>query len=420
MSLWKKVLVGLVLGVILGLVLEQNSLYLKPFGDIFIRLIKMIIVPLIFLTIVGGITNIDDSKSLRRISIKTLLACMFTTLIAITIGLGVGSTMQPGKNLAFVVSGSDYGAVTNAGGFNIFSTLLELIPDNIIAAMAQGSILQIVFFALFTGITINSMGNPTREKMRHAITTLSEITFQMISFIMQLSPIAACCLTAWVVGTQGIDVLKNLTHLILCAYVAFSIQYVVMAAMIALLTKLSPLPFLRKSIEYQALAFSTSSSKASLPTTIKVCREKLGISKTSSSFVLPLGASINMGGVAIYISLCALFFAQAYGIELTVNDYFMIILTSTLGSIGAAGIPGGTIVMLPMVLSSVGLPLESIALIVGIDRIVDMMRTAISITGDAAIALCIDHSEGTLNHDLYYRNNDLIKEHNNTIPQVGM
>lgn len=276
------------------------------------------------------------------------------------------------------------------------------MPENIIGAMAQGSILQVVFFALFTGITLNAMEKSSSEKIRLAVQTLSQTVFQMVAFIMQLSPIAACCLTAWVIGTQGTEVIKNLAYLILCAYLAFAIQYIVTAVMISLWTKHSPLPFLRKSVEYQALAFSTSSSKAALPTTIKVCQEQMGISQASSSFVLPLGASINMGGVAIYISLCALFFAQAYGISLTMHDYGIIILTSTLGSIGAAGMPGGTIIMLPMVLSSVGLPLDGIALIVGIDRIVDMMRTTISITGDAAIAMCVDHSEGSLDYETYY------------------
>ncbi len=237
--------------------------------------------------------------------------------------------------------------------------------------------------------------------MSSIIQLLSSVVFKMVHLIIQLSPIAACALTAWVVGTQGVEVLINLVELILCAYFAFGLQYLFFGVMIYFFTGLSPKPFFKKSIEYQTLAFSTSSSKAALPTTIKVCQEELGISKFSSSFVLPLGASINMDGIAIYISICTLFFAQATGMILSYSDYGMIIFMGTLGSIGGAGIPGGTIVMLPMVLGSIGLPIEGIALIAGIDRIVDMMRTTISITGDAAVTLCIDHSEGLLDEEKY-------------------
>jgi Na+/H+-dicarboxylate symporter len=173
--------------------------------------------------------------------------------------------------------------------------------------------------------------------------------------------------------------------------------------MIKLWTKLSPIPFFKKSLEYQLIAFSTSSSKASLPVAIKTCKESMGVSETSASFILPLGASINMNGIAIYGGLCAIFFAQATGKILSLTDYGLIILTSTLGSIGGSGIPSGTIFMLPMILGSVGLPIEGIALIVGVDRIIDMMRTVISITGDACVALCIDHSEKLLDKKRYFR-----------------
>lgn len=363
----------------------------------------MIVVPLIFFTIVSGITNINDSTALKRISIKACFAYLLTTLIAITIGLTVGTTLQPGKgiNLPFSAT-SSLESAQQSGFMKVAETLLNIVPDNAIGAMAQGTILQVVFFALFTGITLNAINKESKQSINNGVQLLAQFVFKMVHFIMQLSPIAACCLTAWVIGTQGFDLLKNLLKLILCAYLAFAVQYIVFGIMIFVWTRLSPLPFFRKSIEYQALAFSTSSSKAALPTTIKVCQEKLGISKASSSFVLPLGASINMDGIAIYISLCALFFAQATGKIFTISDYGFIILTSTLGSIGAAGIPGGTMVMLPMVLASVGLPIDGIALIAGIDRIVDMMRTTISITGDATVTLCIDHSEESLDIEKYY------------------
>ncbi len=401
MKLWKKVLIGLVLGVILGLTLKENVVYLKPFGDLFIRLIKMIIVPLIFFAIISGISSVQDSKSLGRVGIKASITYLLTTLFAIVIGLSVGTIFEPGSGIVLNFTGEGAPQIADASMAKIFDTLLNIVPENAIDAMAQGTILQVVFFALFTGITLNTMENEASKRLSSIFTLLASMVFKMVHLIIQLSPIAACALTAWIVGTQGMMVLEKLLKLVGCAYLAFGVQYLIFGLIIYVWTKLSPVPFFKKSLEYQALAFSTSSTKAALPTTIKVCQKRLGISSISSSFVLPLGASINMDGIAIYISLCALFFAQATGKVLGVADYGCIILTGTLGSIGGAGIPGGTIVMLPMVLGSIGLPIEGIALIAGIDRIVDMMRSTISITGDATVALCVDHSEGLLDREKY-------------------
>lgn len=401
MQLWKKVLIGLALGVFLGLVLKENVMYLKPFGDLFIRLIKMIIVPLIFLAIVSGVTNSKNSKAIGRVGVKSSLAYLATTIFAVVIGLSIGTIFKPGAGITLDFNSDLSKIPENASITKIMNVIIEVVPDNAIGAMAQGAVLQVVFFALFTGITINSLDETNSNRIKDLIQSLLNLILKMIHYIIQLSPMAACALIAWVVGTQGMEVLYNLLKLISCAYLGFGIQYLIFGLMIYACTRLSPMPFFKKSIEYQALAFSTSSSKAALPTTMKVCQEKLGLSKFSSSFVLPLGASINMDGIAIYISICALFFAQATGKILGVADYSIIILTGTLGSIGGAGIPGGTIVMLPMVLSSIGLPIEGIALIAGIDRIIDMMRTTISITGDAMVTLCIDHSEGTMDTKKY-------------------
>ena len=401
MALWQKVLIGLALGVILGFTLKEDVVYLKPFGDLFIRLIKMIIVPLIFFAIVGGVTSAENSKALGRVGLKASLAYLGTTIFAVIIGLSIGSIFKPGAGITLNFDNSLSKMPEDTSATKILDTLLQIVPDNAIGAMAQGAVLQVVFFALFTGITINQLDKTSSNKITDIVKLSSSVVFKMVHLIIQLSPLAACALTAWVIGTQGIAVLINLTELICCAYFAFGIQYLFFGVMIYICTRLSPKPFFKKSLEYQTLAFSTSSSKAALPTTIKVCQDKLGISNFSSSFVLPLGASINMDGIAIYISICTLFFAQATGRVLDMGDYGLIIFTGTLGSIGGAGIPGGTIVMLPMVLGVVGLPIEGIALIAGIDRIVDMMRTTISITGDAAVTLCIDHSEGLLDKKKY-------------------
>lgn len=406
MPLWQKVLAGLLLGIVLGVFLQEKVIYLKPFGDIFIRLIKMIIVPMIFFVIISGITSVEDSAVLGRAGIKASATYLITTCSAVIIGLLVGNIIKPGIGITlnFVNSQATVTKMLSSTSLvkSMETILNTLVPDNALGAMAEGTILHVVFFAFFTGITINTLDKDSVKKFRDICQFLSKTIFKMIYFITKLAPIAACALTAWVVGTQGMHIIKNLLKLILSAYLAFGIQYIVFGFIIKIWTKLSPLIFFKKSLEYQVVAFSTSSTKATLPTAIKVCKDRFGVSEVSSSFILPLGASINMDGIAIYSGLCAIFFAQATGRILSIADYGVIMLAGTLGSIGGAGIPSGTIFMLPMILGSVGLPIEGIALIVGIDRIIDMMRTVISITGDVCVALCIDHSEKLLDRKKYY------------------
>ena len=400
MQLWKKVIIALFLGVFLGIILKDKAIYLKPLGDIFIRLIKMIIIPLVFFAILNGILSNNNLAAIGRIGIKAALVYFITTMFAVCIGILTGILLKPGEGVKLNFSAHlDHEKGDNF--LKIADHLLQIIPDNIIGAMAQGTVLQVIFFALFAGITILNIDKQSAKKLTSIIHLFSTVVFKMVHYIVELAPLSACALTAWVIGTQGSDVLVNLLKLIFAAYTGFFIQFLVFAVMILAVTRLSPVNFFKKSLEYQSIAFSTSSSKAALPITIKVCRDKLGVSNFSSSFVLPLGASINMDGIAIYISICAIFIAQATGVNLTYSDYGLIIFTGTLGSIGGAGIPGGTLVMLPIVLGSVGLPLEGIALIAGIDRIIDMMRTAVSITGDAAVALCVDHSEGLHDKEKY-------------------
>jgi Na+/H+-dicarboxylate symporter len=245
------------------------------------------------------------------------------------------------------------------------------------------------------------MGSDGRRVIEF-INDMTKLVFKMISIIINLSPYGAFALTAWVVGTQGLEVMNSLAKLVFAVVVAMFLQYLIFGVLIYTLARISPVPFYKKSAEYQTLAFSTSSSKATLATTMKVCQEKLGISTTSTSFILPLGASINMDGMAIYLGMCSIFFAQALGIHLHLHDYVIIVLTATLGSIGGAGIPSGSIIMLPMILSAINIPIEGVALIVGIDRILDMIRTTINITGDATITLIVDKMEGALDEKVYY------------------
>ncbi len=402
LALWKKITVGLVAGVIVGIVFGEDAEVLKPIGDVFIRLIKMIIIPLIYISIVMGMTSINDSASLSRISLKSIAAFLLTTSFAIVIGLVTAYVLKPGAGIsADAISFGGLARTSADTQFDLMKIINDTIPDNALNALVSGKMLQAVFFSFFTGIVINGVGKE-KKLIVGGFQLAAKVVFRMIDLILKLAPYGAFALTSSVVGKQGITALQSLGMLVFSLISAMFIQYVIFGLLILFIARLSPFPFYKKSLEYQSLAFSTSSSKATLSTTMHVCAEKLGVSKNSTAFILPLGAAINMDGMAIYLGICTLFFAQIYGINLTTVEYMIIILTSTLGSIGAAGIPSGTIIMLPMVLAAVNIPIEGIALIAGIDRILDMMRTTLNITGDAAITLLIDRSEGTLNKDIYY------------------
>jgi Na+/H+-dicarboxylate symporter len=398
LSLWQRVFLGLIGGIITGFFLGESAQVLKPFGDLFIRLIKMIIIPLIFFSIINGMGHIQDSRQLGRIGMKAVVAYVLCTSFAIFIGFTAAWVFEPGKGMVLAKTAPLTGSPEKA--VNLLEMLINIVPDNALGAMAQGSILQAFFFSFFTGVTLIMMG-PKAERIRTAVKDLTEAVLTMVHMIVKLAPVAAFCLMAWCVGTQGSDILISLSKLIAAGVFAFFLQYLVFGAMIFFFGRLSPIPFYRKSVAYQTMAFATSSTKASLPMTMSVCREKLGVSKLSSSFILPLGATINMDGLAIYLGLCAITFAQAAGKVLTLGDYGTIMLTTTLGSMGGAGIPSAAIIMLPMILSSVHLPLEGVALIAGIDRIMDTLRTTISITGDAAVTVVVDNSEGMLDKEIY-------------------
>jgi Na+/H+-dicarboxylate symporter len=400
MKLWHKVVIGLVLGIIFGHYLPEYVNTVLPIGTIFLRLIKMVIIPLIFFSLVSGITSMHDPNSLGRVGIKSIVAYLCTTCFAVIFGLVVAIILKPGEgvklsNLSFLPE-----RTVASSGFDIVEFLINIVPDNVFGSFVDGNLLQVVFFSMFTGFTINSIGS-TADPVKKLINSSAKLVLKMISKIVELSPYGAFALTAWVVGTQGIEVMSSLSKLAGAMVLAMFLQYLIFGILIMVFCRLSPVPFYKKSLEYQLISFSTGSSKASLATTMEVCRNKLGVSDSSTSFLLPLGASINMDGFAIKLGMSAIFFAQLMNIDLSLGDYMTVMLTSTLGSIGGAGVPGAFIIMLPMVLSSIGLPIEGVALLVGIDRVLDLLSTTINITGDATITLIIDNSEGTLDRDLY-------------------
>lgn len=398
--LWLQVLIGLFLGIGAGLFLGPQSVYLKPLGTVFINLIKMVIVPLVFFSLVSAITGLAHSGSLSRIGLKSMMLYLFTSVVSVLLGFLAADIFEPGvgQSLHLTDNASNF---TPATPPTIMEMLIGIVPDNAIGAMAQGHILQLVVFSLFTGFTLNAI----TEKVPHTLSLVQELAqlfFKMIETIVRLAPIGVFGFVAWIVGTQGPDVLKALSKFMILVIGACTVQFFLLGVMIWVFARISPLPFYRKMFEPQILAFSTTSSKAVLTTVMRVLNKDIGVSKGSTNFVLPLGAAMNMDGTAIYLSICGIFFAQMYGIHLDLHHYITLAFACTIASIGAAGIPSGSIVFMGMVLNSIGLPLEGIGLIIGVDRILDMFRTTINITGDAAITLIVDKSEGTMDTNRYY------------------
>jgi Na+/H+-dicarboxylate symporter len=403
MKLWQQVLVGLILGVISGIVLGEKAAGLKIFGTIFINLIKMVIVPLIFFALLSGITSMHGEGNFTRVGLKGFASYIFTAVFAVIIGLGAGIIFQPGSgvDLQSISDGATNIAATAKAPPSMTEFLLGLIPTNPIEAMASDRFLQIIIFSIFTGIVINLLGDKSKA-LKEVISASSAVCFKMIELIIKLAPLGVFGFISWVIGTQGMDILAALAKLMVTVVAACVFQYIVFGFMILIFARLSPMPFYRKILFTQSIAFATSSSKATLSTAMTQLQEKMGVSKTNSNFLMPLGVCINMDGTAIYLGICALFFSQAYGIDLTMQNYAMLVLTCTLGSIGAAGIPSGSIIFMSMVLTSVGLPIEGIGIILGVDRILDMVRTTVNITGDSAITLIVDKSEGALDEKVYY------------------
>jgi Na+/H+-dicarboxylate symporter len=412
MKLWKQVLIGLALGVIAGITLEKDvAKELKIFGTIFMNLIKMVIVPLIFFALLSGITSISGEGNFTRVGIKGFSAYILTAVFAVLIGITAGHIMKPGEgiNMQELIKQSETDnkkafedtlsvAKTNKTAKDF---LIELIPTNPIKAMADDKYLQIIVFTIFLGIVINMVGEKAKP-VKEIINASSAIFFRTIEIIIKLAPLGVFGYMAFSIADQGPEILRSLARLIFTVLLACLIQYVIFGFLIAFFGRISPMPFYRKIFFTQSLAFSTSSSKATLPTAMTQLQDRLGVSKTNSNFLMPLGVCINMDGTAIYLGICALFFAQGFGIDLTMQNYMMLILTCTLGSIGAAGIPSGSIIFMSMVLGSIGIPVEGIVVILGVDRVLDMVRTTINITGDSAITLIVDKTEGGLNEKIYY------------------
>lgn len=397
LKLWQQIALAIALGVATGYALGADAEVFKVLGVVFMKLVKMMVAPLIFFALIAGITSLSESHHFKGLAFRGVFAYLSTAFMAVILGLVVGAIFQPGIGITPPQSeGYEAPIPPTMGDF-----FMELIPHNIVNALAADHYLQIVIFAIFTGIVMNNIRGST-QKVKDLNQELAHITFKMIEWIIRLAPLAVFGFMAAMVGTTGSDVIISLMELVVLVIGACAFQMGFFGVLIMVFGRISPKPFYKKMIDTQVMAFSTSSSKATLTTAMRELQDKMGVSQSTSNFMMPLGACINMDGTAIYLGICSVFFAQMYGIDLGWQEYLTLMVTCTLGSIGAAGIPSGSILFMGMVLSSVGIPMEGVALILGIDRILDMFRTTVNITGDSAITLIIDRMEGTLDHEAYH------------------
>ncbi len=391
-----KILIGLVLGIIVGLLLQnyaaEANTYIKPIGTLFLNAVKMLIVPLVFSSLIIGTCGLGDAKKVGRIGGKTILFYLSTTAIAVTLGLIISNVFKVGSGLLLDTNVTYEAAATP----NIVDTLLNIIPANPLKALVDGNMLQIIAFALFFGGGIIMVGERAKPLVDFFDAT-AESMYKLVGFVMSFAPFAVFALIVPIVAANGPSVLLPLLSVILAVYGGCILHAVVVySTSVRVIAKISPLEFFNQVSEAMMFAFTTASSAATLPFSMSAAK-RLGVPQPIRSFVLPLGATINMDGTALYQGICALFIATVYGINLDFGQQVTIVLTCTLASIGTAGVPGAGVIMLGMVLQSVGLPLEGIALVAGIDRILDMARTVVNITGDIACSVVVSASERELN-----------------------
>ena len=390
--LWQRVIAALVLGVIVGLLWGPGAESIKIVGDIFIAFIKMLVVPLIFFSLVAGIAAIGDLRKLGSVGGRALLLFVVTGQIAVWLGLGLGTLFQPGIGLD--TSAIEMGAVPEATDLSWQDMLLGMVPQSPVQVMADVNVLPLIIFSLLLGIGIlmaREEGEPVLKIFESGAVVLQKVTM----VVMELTPFGVFALMAWVAGTVGIPALMALGKLVLLNYVGcILIIAVVSAGIIQFLAKLPSVPFFRGIVDALAVAYSTASSNATLPVTRRCVERNLGVSRSVTSFTTSLGATINMDGTAMYLGLATLFGAQIFGVDLSLTDYLTISILATLGAVGAAGIPGAGLIMMAAIFSAVGVPLETIAFVAGVDRIMDMMRTVTHVTGDAAVAVTVGSMTG--------------------------
>ncbi|MGD7045177.1 dicarboxylate/amino acid:cation symporter [Jeotgalibacillus proteolyticus] len=402
LNLTAKILIALILGIITGLALNAfapdlfstlDTYLFSPLGQIFLSLINMLVVPIVFFSLVLGIAGLGDTKKLGRMGFKTVVTFMVTTAIAITIGLSLGAIIQPGENSPLTAEDRDAASFEEEDTPSVAETLLTIIPENPVSALAEGNMLQIIAFSIFIGFALTVLKEKTKGVL-NLFEQGNEIMMFLVGIVMKFAPYGTFGLIASALGEAGFDSLQSILMYVLVVLLALVVHAIVTyGSIIFFMAKKSPIWFYKNFFPAMTVGFSTSSSNATLPISMEVAQRDLNISKSSSSFVQPLGATINMDGTAIMQGVATIFIAQIYAVDLTFVQLLTVVMTAVLASIGTAGVPGVGLILLAMVLNSVNLPVAGIGLILGIDRLLDMCRTAINISGDAAVALYVSESE---------------------------
>jgi len=409
MSFTHRILIGMLAGVVTGTLLNGLGLaegfvqiflvdgLFRVVGSIFVSLLQLMVVPLVLVSLVCGVTSLGDLRALGRVGGKTLGLYMLTTAVAIVLALSMATALSPGEG--FVLSDQ---VVTYEGSDAppLSDVLINMFPQNPVRAMAEGQMLQIIVFALLFGFSITLAG----ERGKHVIdffTDLNEVIMQMIFLIIKLAPIGVFALLARTFASEGLALIRPLAGYFIAVVVGLLLQLFVTYTLLLRTAGLNPIRFLMQMRAPMSFAFSMSSSSATIPVTLNTLETRLGVQNSVASFTVPLGATINMDGTAIMQGVATVFIANVYGIDLALSDYLTVILTATLASIGTAAVPSAGLIMLAMVLGQVGLPVEGIALIIGIDRLLDMLRTAVNVAGDGVVTCIVAQSEGALNRQVF-------------------
>ena len=409
LSFTQKILAAMLFGAILGIILNNISVYnslinqylsngvFEVVGKLFVNSLKMLVVPLVFCSITVGITSLGNLSLMGRVGLKAIIIYLLTTAFAITLALIFAIVIEPGQG--YEIDSSIQFSAKEAPSLS--SVLTSIVPSNPILAMADGEMLQIILFAIILGIAITITGSKA-ESFKKGIISLNEIMMSMVTIIMKFAPLGVFCLIAKTFATQGIDMIIPLASYFFTVTLVLILHVLLTySAFLKLIGKVSPFLFLKKMRTAIVFAFSTASSNATIPVTLNTVEKRLGVDKSVASFTVPLGATINMDGTAIMQGVATVFIASVYMVDLTIGDYLTVVLTATLASIGTAGVPGVGLIMLTMVLTQVGLPVEGVALIIGIDRLLDMMRTAVNITGDSMVSLITSKSEKSFNKSIF-------------------
>ena len=411
LGLTSRIFIGLIGGLILGVILNlfvphsyfRDTILVEGIfyviGNGFIRLMKMLVVPLVFCSLVCGSASIGDTKALGKVGGKTIAFYLCTTALAVTVAITVATVVRPGIGLD--MSAIQKGDAVAAESTSAVDTLLNIIPENPIGSLANGTMLQIILFALIVGILLAKMGERA-ELISNLFSQCNDLMMEMTNMVMTLAPIGVFCMIARTFANLGFDAFVPLLKYMGSVVLGLAIQcFVVYMLLLVVFARLNPIRFLKKFFPVMGFAFSTSTSNATIPMNIDTLEEKIGVSRKISSFTIPLGATINMDGTSIMQGVAVVFAAQAYGIHLGLNGYLTVIATATLASIGTAGIPSVGLVTLSMVFTAVGLPVEAIMLIMGVDRILDMLRTAVNITGDAVCTTIVAKQNGEFDSNVF-------------------